>query len=710
MWLYLKRTAECVIITLGLLAVPLITGCHGLSSGEFPDLALAPHDTKVANKEAARSEASAQSASKAISAADRAVLARSVDKDPKGRGRSVWIHAVEPTAEFRWRYPNLEEIIARPTEHQPDFPALLADNDPIVAANAAIVLGRGGNNRAKERLVEAARSPELPLPMRSAAVEALANLRDSQTAESLRELLKQYGRTGKEKKTPYIPELHAELIRGLAKHVEANSDSCFIEALRSPDANVRLEALKAWRACKQSALPVEALDLRTDGDYRLRAAALEAIASKRHPQAMEYLRAALLDNDMRVRYAAIAGLGILGGNEALAKLQKLAKDPHESIRVQAVGALSAAKAEQAVLEAAGNESWRVRQKVAEALALFPDRDAAAAADRLLEDFSAEVQHATVQALDAWPLERSGPILLTAMTKSAFVTRKAAAAHLTAKWAPAAEFPVEGPQERRAEVLKKLRQLFHDQFNVGLAASFSQAAGVQENVKKASATEVAEVERLIQQGNFKALGDYGPATVDALEQLHLDRKLLLPEPLYREVLPHYGQVFVILDHLTAKEVPDRRRAAEELLELTRKQPMGRLAIARLAQLMSTETDALIWQSVLRAIADDGSPQAIELAYTAAGHDSAEVRRRACEHLAQHPDRRHEQVLTAALEDKSQAVVCAAARALAAAGKMADTQPLSHLLGSSNEEIQLEAGLALTKLGDHGRQTGLGASGL
>ena len=207
-----------------------------------------------------------------------------------------------------------------------------------------------------------------------------------------------------------------------------------------------------------------------------------------------------------------------------------------------------------------------------------------------------------------------------------------------------------------------------------------------------------MEQLIREMNLKALADYGPALVDALEQLHFDRKQLLPEEIYRDVLPKYGRVYAVLDQLASADLTERRRAAEELAELSVKQPPGRLAIARLAQLVGKEQDALVWQSAMRAISEDGSQPAIDLAYTAIGNASAEVRRRACEHLAAHPDPAHVPVLIPALEDKDHAVICAAARALAATGKMPDTKPLRNLLGSTNEDIQLEAALALTRLGD------------
>jgi HEAT repeat protein len=742
-----KRSVKFAILILAAPALMSLAGCQGFNAGSWRELAHAANDSKADSKKDSASRTADGSDGSNLSAGDRAILACNADKDPKSRGRSVWIRTVDAEAKFRWHYPKLEDILARPADRRPDFHALLSDKDPIVAANAAMALARNGDGAGQVRLAEIVRSPESPLPTRCAAVEALANLQDPKAADSLKELLDQYGRFEKGVKSAYIPDLHAELIRGLGRRVELADNARFVEALRSPSAPVRLEALKALCAkgdspirhgrigtdprtakgdspifadAKIGTVPIEAVDLRTDGDYRVRSAALELIALHRHPQAAEYLSSALMDTDVRVRHAAIAGLGVLNTPETLSTLQKLLKDPNESIRAQAVSALGTAKAEKPVLEAAGDKSWRVRRKVAEALASFSDRDAANAAEQMLDDNSAEVQLALVQALQAWPLERSGPILLAAMTKSAFVTRKAAAEQLAAKWPPAREFPIEGPLERRTEVQQKLSRAFHSEFSTASLNRLSQADQSQQAAKKAAPAQVAEVERFIKEKNFTAMADYGPALVDALEQLHLDAKQPLPDEIYREVLPKYGRVFVILDNMTAADVSQRRRAAEQLAELSGKQPLGRLAIARLAQISSAEQDTLIWQGIMRAIADDGSRQAIDMAYTAVGHSSADVRRRACEHLAAHPDPAHVQVLVPVLEDKDHAVVCAAARALAATGNRAphgdcpdfrvnengtvpfrptpETQALHKLLLSTNEDIQLEAALALTRLGD------------
>ncbi len=248
-----KRLAECVILALALSAVMGIAGCREFFGAALDDPALAAADAKVGMKHASSAQSPAESGAATLSTGDRAVLARVADRDSKGRNRSVWVRNVDQEADFRWHYSKLDEILARPPERQPDFHGLLTDPDPNVAINSAMVLARAGDGAGKERLFEAAQSPELPLPVRCAAVEALANLRDPKALELLKVLLEQYGRYGKDVKASYISELHAELIRGLARHESPAGNPAFIDALRSPQAEVRLEALKAYEQSRESA-------------------------------------------------------------------------------------------------------------------------------------------------------------------------------------------------------------------------------------------------------------------------------------------------------------------------------------------------------------------------------------------------------------------------------------------------------------------------
>ena len=246
----------------------------------------------------------------------------------------------------------------------------------------------------------------------------------------LRELTDQYGvnRKAAAKRraaaSAYIAELHAELVRGLARHVDAAAEPRLTAAPGTTPPAVLIEALHAW-AASRGPLPPQAADLRTHGDWRVRVAALETLVARRHGQVRQFLAAALRDTEVRVRFAAMAGLGVLGDPESQAQLKELMKDRIDGVRAEAARALARAGAKKAVLEAAGDGSWRVRIEVAHALGAYWDRDAAAVAAKLLDDPSVEVQHATVAALARWPLERAGSLLLTAMGKTAFIIRKSA---------------------------------------------------------------------------------------------------------------------------------------------------------------------------------------------------------------------------------------------------------------------------------------------
>ncbi len=633
-------------------------------------------------------------------AADRAVLAA-----------GQWVQAVPPLdaetapSPYHWRQPGLEDLLSRPAGQRVDLRPLLADKDPVMAGNAAIGLARFGDPTAAPRLAATVRAPQLRLAMRCAAVEALAFLDAPEVLPLLRELTDQYGvnrkAAAKRRAAPsaYIAELHAELVRGLVRHVDAAAEPRLTAALGATPPAVLIEALHAW-AASRGPLPPQAADLRTHGDWRVRVAALETLVARRHGQVRQFLAAALRDTEVRVRFAAMAGLGVLGDPESQAQLKELMKDRIDGVRAEAARALARAGAKKAVLEAAGDGSWRVRIEVAHALGAYWDRDAAAVAAKLLDDPSVEVQHATVAALARWPLERAGSLLLTAMGKSAFIIRKSAAEELAARWPPAVEFPVEGPLSRRQQLLDKLQARFREQFSPVDQEALRQALAAPRPRVKVMPEQVDRVAELLRRQDLRGLKQFGPGLVEALEQLAIERGQNLPEAVYREVLPRYQPVFATLARLASENVAGRRQAADELLASTRSAPLPRLAVYRLSQQVAAESDPLVWQDVLTAVAGDASEPAARLACAAMSHPDDEVRRRACQHLAAHPSPAYVSVLLPALQDSSQAVVIGALRALAAVGRIDDPRPVRQLLRSDNEEVQLEAACALVRLGDAG----------
>lgn len=663
----------------------------------------------------------------------------------------------------------MEGLAGTPAQRHAEFRKALRDKNPVVAANAAIELARLGDGSGLPQLAQAIRSANLKLEMRCAAAEALGEIREPSPRSLIGELIDQYGKDSPDGGSRIIPELHAELTRSLARHVDPADDRRLTEALKSLSPAVRLEAINAWAAGRRGALPVEATDLRTDPDLRVRSAALRAFALRRDPQAHEYLATALNDTQLQVRLAAIAGLGLLGGPEAKASLSKVKKDEAELIRAEAVMSLSRLGETSAVLDSAADRSWRVRLAVAQSLTACPSAASRTAARKLLGDASSEVQRATVLAIAGWPLPQSGPLLLEALASNCYTTRRTAARELVRLWPTAAGFPIDGPAPRRATCIEQLGRRFREEFGAEELAATGESrrplapaatpafpeperiaatAGEQGDKNRVidvretpphpgplpegeggkvsvradtlpegqGSTTVARVDQCLErladarssptdrQAAIDSLVAVGPALVAVLEQRTDARRVPLPEAVYREVLPRQNPVYAALDRLASGSLTERRLAAGELADSVRHKPLGRLATDRLAAVSVKQQDALVWQGVLAAVENNAGPGAVQLAYAAIGHAAPEVRRRACQYLASHPDPRHVAVLLPALGDSSEQVVTAAVRAIGAAGKLDDLQPVRRLLTASDETQRLEAAGALARLGD---PTGLAA---
>ena len=455
----------------------------------------------------------------------------------------------------------------------------------------------------------------------------------------------------------YLPDLHAELIRGLGRHVDPAGDRRFVEALRVRSVEVRLAAVEPWTQRECGPLPVEAINRRSDPDPRVRAAVIDALTRQRHPKAFEYLSAALDDHELRVRTAAIAALGRLGGSLAESALVDKLRDDAERIREAAVSALTELGAEEPVLRAAADKSWRVRAAVARALARFAGPDAVETAGKLVTDSSSTVRSDLIESIARWPLPAAGPILLEAMAGRAYQTRHAAASQLAGRWPAAGEFPTDGPDGRRAEALHELRRRFEAQFGAAESRVALNTRTRDPAVQLAAALEPAE--------------PWPSAGAD---------------------------IEVLLGRLASEDVSVRREAAARLAKLSGGRPLGKSACSRLASLVVAEPDPLVWRSVLTAVRGDGSEPAIRLAYAAIGHPSPEVRRLACEHLAAHADPEHAAVLLPALEDPTESVRSAAVAALAAGGTLEDPEPLERLLTSSSGSLRVEAAAALCRLKD------------
>ena len=620
-----------------------------------------------------------------------------------------WVQA--PTDERRrsdpalpaYRNPALEPLIALQGTARPNLVAALALPEPHLRADAAIVLARWGDGRGYEVLVETVENVDLKLPQRQAAVEALGNLTKPPPAPALERLLDRFGRFDASTVHVYVPDLHADLLRALSRHVDAAVDPRFNEALRAPTFAPRRAALDAWSRTAQGELPTAVVDLRADPHPQIRAAAVALLLTRRHPQAIEFAANALQDFDMDVRTATIAGLARHGGPEAIAALDRVMLHEGEILRAEAVTALHALGASDKTWAAADDKSWRVRKNVAVCLAAHPDRSSAAPARKFLTDPSAEVRRAAVAALESWPLEQAGPVLLAALVEPTYEPRKLAAEQLARRWPPAAEYSPDVPADRRDAAAAALEARWVAQFGpldraalAGVASAAAPPAAL-----GFTPAQLDDLQRRLESverspggaAGFAPLETFGPALVDALERLVVERNARLPENVWRQVLPAKSPTLAALEQLTSPDVHERRRAADRLAAAAREAPLRPLVVARLVELGVRETDGLVCRGLFEALAGDGGETAVALALAGLGHESPEVRRLACEHLGRHPDPRRAPLLVAALADPHVGVVLEAVRALGSSGLLADSAPIERLLTSRDPTMRLEAARTL-----------------
>jgi len=635
--------------------------------------------------------------------------------------QNAWVPVILPSGKplkpgYRWTHAGMEELSHLPAGNRPDLSLAVQSSDKITVTNAAILQARWGEGNPTEVLAATVRQTSLPLTLRCAAADVLSIVRTPATLKTLRSLTDEFGDLSPEYETRYVPQIHAALLIALSNHVRAISDDRFKSALKSRAADVRLEALRAWNQCVSKAqeptvVPAELLSLREDDDPRLRALALETLTAYHHPQAQEFVSQALKDYEFSVRSAAIGALGRLADDASLSTLEKLREHPAELTRAAVTRALAAAEAADKVAAAADDKSWLVRKVVAESLAKLAKDESSWArhaqlAEQLLADSSVQVQDAAVAAVLTWPLERSGPVLLSALERGGYKTRKAAAEYLSRVWPAAEAFPLNGDKERRAEILTSLVTKWneeHPRSELAPATTVAAEAHVRlgpEQLRQLddlllalSNPDATAAERNQASGVLRSWG------ADLLAVLDLrSAETPLPPLVYHEVLPNLHPIFESLDRLNSNQLAERRAAAAAIVQACARAPLAPLALARLQELMRGEHDAIVWQYALQATLSDGREPAVELAYLAIGHESPDVRRRACEYLRIHPAPRHAAVLIPALNDASGEVVVAAVRAMGAASSLEDHQPLAQLLLSHDKHLRLEAATSLARLKD------------
>jgi HEAT repeat protein len=543
---------------------------------------------------------------------------------------------------MHWRHAGLEAVLSQDNARA-QLRRAMRSTDASVAATAAIGLARLDDSSSLEQLESAAHDASLKLPDRGAAIEAIGQLDSAQADDVLAELVQEVGRYQGQARARYVPELHADLMRAMARRDRDQHTQAIERGLESPSAAVRLEATRAY-AVGHRAPPRQLVERASDDAAKVRAAAIEALVASRHPDAQEAAVRGLNDYDLHVRLAAIQALGVLPAAENAARLNELAANTSDLIRAAGLKALAKRGDLPAVVRAADDSSWRVRSVVAKALGKLPYAERAPLARALVADPSLQVQRQTLQALADWPLAEAIPALLAAIEGRTAATRREAVEQLQARWPAAAELsPVASPATLAAEAAR-LRDVWQREFaaEIGsrLASSSTPTSNPTEDIQAAAAA---------------------------------------------------------VEGLAAGALADRRAAARQLALEHAQAQLPNAALSRLRELVEEETDALVWNDLLAFLEIDGREAAADLAAIAATHPTGEVRRRACAYFAHHPSPRAAEVLMNSLADDDVTVVREAVRGLGLQPRVADLSPLRAVLTSTDSSLRLEAATSLARLG-------------
>ena len=615
-----------------------------------------------------------------------------------------WIRAVESDdvgePVNRWTYPALEQRLDTDGARPHELLAELENPEPVVAANAAIALLRMGELEVAAPLAEAVRNTKLDLRLRCAAAEALGS-----ADNALLRLQQLIDEESDRRPGLYSVPVHAELVRALGRQVRPDESPRLASALMAWADEVKIAALEAWQNSVGVAFPESGLALGNHRDPTIRAMLLPALAKNPSRETFDQLTLGLRDPDLSVRVAAISAMGTLGDPRAITTLEPIAANGLVGERIAALKALVELGRAEAAFAALDDESWRVRLALAEVLPDLPGEPDSDLATRLLDDLSAEVQYQAVVAIQNWPPRVAEPLLLRTLERGTYRSQKLAAESLVRTWPEGQDlldpFPFGRPPQVREKALAEIRKAYA---NRQVADERSQAPQPTP-VSPGQLAPIVEALRTIQTTTDETpeyaeavatLRCTGPELATLLEYLVEHQGVVIPDVAF-EVLAAQAPEFALVEQLREEDVQARRNAAQKLAENPARRRFSSLLIHRLADLAVTETDVSVWRDVLTTIADRNDDQVLRLVYAASGHDCSSVRQAACEHLRKHPDPQHVAVLTAALNDTSVAVACAAADAIGLCGGNVDPAPILQLLTSRSEPLRIAAATALVRLG-------------
>jgi len=489
---------------------------------------------------------------------------------------------------------------------------------------------------------------------------------------------------------------------------------------------------------------------------RERLEALAEIREQRMTRAGAAVAKLLGDYDVTVRRAAIETLVALSAKDQAAALVRCAPSQGVRVRADAVAALVSLGDWAAAIRFADDEAWQVRQAAAAALATGGTSENARIARRLSRDVSVAVREATLEATRHWPVSAAGDVWLAALQNTDVASRTKAAELLAARWRPAAAFDPAADATARYEAIHKLTALFAEfkrrrpaspapvvagavavSPEGGPAAGLAQPASFvsqrlsddpaisQRRPDSAASSEtneaalVAQIELLPRVtgspwGEELALRliTRGDQTLAAVESM-LRGGRPVPDVFWKDVAPALDPVYRTLADLPSREdllasgeneasaTTIRRRCLANFADRTRRRPLSRPAVYRLAELLAHENDAICLAHALRAVAAADAEPAQRLAYAAVTSPDPPAQLAGCEYLARHGSPQHAEMLRPLLESHVTQVQIAALNALGRGASLPDAvtaNAVQSLVRSEDRDVKVAAAACLAGVGD------------
>lgn len=662
-----------------------------------------------------------------------------------------------PISLHRWYHGELEkEILSLEEEFQASdmdeirlqAAKILANAEPqsVIYANAAIFLARLDTPEVKPFLLESLMSKELSIQARCAVLEALGTL--SSTTDE--DLIKLYGMFCEKTKfsekdqeasefRPGQPELTIEVLHSLVQRRSPGSADCFTKALKSELPSIRLAAVEIWRdhppgESEESVAPGELEKLVVDPvDERIRAAALLALARWNHPRIDRFLLDGIHDTRLNVRLAAVEAMSIASTAESRAILKERTKIPSSVERAKIAAALRKLGENEELFRLVGDKAPEVRKEVALGLTDSNDPKTRELVKTLLEDNSSSVQSGVFEALKNWPEIAVDPILLEQMGSLSRLKREKATQLLARHWSAASQFDYADIRtEVRNAALEELKNQFYaeEKYRDSDSGEFVRNSGGTKNrsskarnldryslekgraaIRMYTHPRATREERSRAWEEMISLKEKFPLVV---EYLVFYEKTLIPEDMYRNVLPKTDPLYLALLEYEEGSVSERRSAVREILEDAQQHPLGPLFISRLSALGVHEEDTLALIGLLRIFEYHPGGIADEFAVHFLENPAPEIRRRAATLLGESEDDSMVRYLLPMLNDSSTEVIRASLHSLknlAAVYFQEDAEvdsrdirsvvaAIKPVLLRSEVHLQIAAALALNEWGDPG----------